>query len=151
MAYKEGIAETLMRVSKAKTKQEKIEILRNSHSIPLENIVDLCFNPNIKFNLPEGEPPYKPQPKESDNQFALYAGGNLRKFGLWIEGGPYPDLKQTKREQHFIAFLEMVDPDDAKLICSIKNKKMPYKGITKKLFEEAWPALASTWVEKDNG
>lgn len=146
MAYKEGVAETLMRVAKAKSKKEKVEILRKDHNIALENIIDLCYNPNIKFVLPEGVPPYKAQPKETDGQMVLFA--NLRKFSIWIENGPYPNLRQLKREQQFIQFLEMLDPDDAKLVCAIKDKKMPYKGITKKLFEEAWPALTSTWVEK---
>ena len=59
MAYKESVAEILIRVSNLKTKKEKIEALRASHNIVLENIVDLCFNPNLKFALPPGEPPYK--------------------------------------------------------------------------------------------
>ena len=54
-------------------------------------------------------------------------------------------MKPLQREVQFVQFLETLDPDDAKLVLSIKDKKMPYKGITRKLFEEAWPALASTW------
>ena len=147
MAYKEGVAEILDRVSKLKTKKEKIEALRTSHNLTLENVIDLCFNPNLKFNLPAGEPPYKPQPKEADCQATLYA--NLRKFGIFLESGPYPNMRPIQRESQFVQFLESLDPDDAKLVVSIKDKKMPYKGITRKLFEEAWPALASTW--KENG
>jgi hypothetical protein len=143
MAVKEGVAELLERVSKLKTKKERIDVLRRDHNIALENIVDLCFNPKIKFVLPEGEPPYKPQPKASDCQATLFA--NLRKLGIFIENGPYPTMKQLNREVQFIQFLESLDPDDAKLLISIKDKKMPYRGINRKLFEEAWPALASTW------
>jgi len=58
-------------------------------------------------------------------------------------------MSPHKREVQFVNFLESLDPDDAKLVISIKDKTMPYKGITRKLFEEAWPALASTWVEKE--
>lgn len=143
MAVKEGVAEILDRVSKLKTKQEKIAILRRDHNVALENIVDLCFNPKLKFALPPGEPPYKPQPKEADCQATLFA--NLRKFGIFLENGPYPNMRQFQREVQFVQFLESLDPDDAKLVVAIKDKKMPYKGITRKLFEEAWPALASTW------
>lgn len=139
----EGIAEILDRISKLKTKQEKISALRKDHNIVLENIIDLCFNPRLEFVLPPGEPPYKPQPKASDCQSTLYA--NLRKFGVFLKTGPYPNMKPLQREIQFVQFLESLDPDDAKLIVSIKDKKMPYKGITRKLFEEAWPALASTW------
>ena len=143
MAYKEGVAEALARISKIKSRKEQIAALRSDHSIAMENVVDICFNPQVNFDLPEGAPPYKPQPKESDCQAVLYA--NLRKFGIFMKNGPYPNMKPLQREVQFVQFLETLDPDDAKLILSIKDKKMPYKGITRKLFEEAWPALASTW------
>lgn len=143
MAYKEGVAEALTRISKIKSRKEQIAALRSDHSIAMENVVDICFNPQVNFDLPEGAPPYKPQPKESDCQAVLYA--NLRKFGIFMKNGPYPNMKPLQREVQFVQFLETLDPDDAKLILSIKEKKMPYKGITRKLFEEAWPALASTW------
>lgn len=143
MAYKEGVAELLERVSKISSRKEKVDVLRKDHNLALENIVDLCFNPNLVFNLPEGAPPYKPQAKEMDAQGVLYA--NLRKFSIFLVNGPYKNLRPVQRENQFVQFLEMLDPDDAKLVLSIKEKKMPYKGITRKLFEEAWPALASTW------
>jgi len=143
MAYKEGVAELLERVSKISSRKEKVDVLRKDHNLALENIVDLCFNPNLVFNLPEGSPPYTPQPKEMDAQGVLFA--NLRKFSIFLENGPYKNLRPFQRENQFVQFLEMLDPDDAKLVLSIKEKKMPYKGITRKLFEEAWPALASTW------
>jgi hypothetical protein len=143
MAYKEGVAELLERVSKISSRKEKVNVLRKDHNLALENIVDLCFNPRLVFNLPEGAPSYTPQPKEMDAQGVLFA--NLRKFSIFLENGPYKNLRPIQRENQFIQFLEMLDPDDAKLVLSIKEKKMPYKGITRKLFEEAWPALASTW------
>lgn len=144
MAYKEGVAEILIRVSKITGRKEKIEVLRRDHNATLESIIDLCFNPNIRFVLPEGEPPYRAAAKEQDYQATLYA--NMRKFGIFIDNGPYPNMKDMQRETQFVNFLESLDPDDAKLVVAIKDKKMPYKGITRKLFEEAWPALASTWA-----
>jgi hypothetical protein len=148
---KKSISELLTEVSKLKSRKDKIDMLRREHSIVLENLIDLCFNPNLKFLLPEGEPPYRPATKAQGFEMTLYA--NMRKFGVFLESGPYPTMKPNKREVQFVEFLETLDPDDAKLVISIKDKKMPYKGITRKLFEEAWPALASTWVakEKANG
>lgn len=140
---KEGVAETLKRVSRMNKKEDRVAAVIADHNIAMESVVDLCFNPNIKFKLPEGVPPYKPRPKEADHQAVLFA--NLRKFGVFLENGPYPDMNQTQREIQFIQFLESLDPDDAELVASIKDKKMPYKNITKKLFQDAWPALASTW------
>jgi len=143
MAYKEGVAELLDKISKLESRDDRIAALRAQHNIALETIIDLCFNPHIKWALPPGEPPFKLQPKESDNQAVLFA--NLRKFGIFIESGPYPTMKQFNREIQFVNFLESLDPDDAKLVVSVKDKIMPYKGITKKMFNRAWPALAATW------
>lgn len=141
---KEGIAEALSRISKIKSRKEQIAKLRSDHSIPMEILVDCCFNPNIKFLLPTGKPPYKPLPKESDAQNHMYS--QIRRVGIFHNQGNYPDMKQMQRERQFIDFLESCDPDDAELLISIKDKKMPYKSITAKLFQEAWPTLASTWV-----
>lgn len=143
MAYKEGVAEALERISKLKTKKEKINALRNDHSKAMEAVVDLCFNPNIVWSLPEGRPPFKSQPKEADLQSTLYS--NVRKFHIFLKTGKYPNLRQIKREEQFISFLESLDPDDAELIISIKDRKMPFESITKELFKEAWPALYNTW------
>jgi len=150
MAMKESVAEILKRVSEIKSRKEQIETLRKDHNSTLEAVVDICFNPKHQFVLPEGDPPYKAQPKESDLQTSLYA--NVRKFRIFLKDGPYQNMKSIQRESQFVQFLESLDPDDAKLVLSIKDKKMPYKGITRKLFEEAWPALASTWKpEEKNG
>ena len=68
-----------------------------------------------------------------------------RKLHIFVESVEYHSLRQLKREQLFIEFLESLDPDDAKLINSIKKKKMPYKGITKALVQDAFPKLAADW------
>ena len=51
------------------------------------------------------------------------------------------NLTKAKREQLFINFLEMIDPEDAKLIISAKDKKIPYPNITAELVNEAFPGL----------
>jgi len=37
--------------------------------------------------------------------------------------------------------LETIDKEDAKLLIAVKDKKIPYKGITKKFVEEMYPGL----------
>ena len=64
----------------------------------------------------------------------------VRKLYLFIEGGN-PNLTKMKREQLFINLLESIDKDDAELLVSIKDKKMPYKLITRKFVEKVYPGL----------
>ena len=83
-----------------------------------------------------------------DLQHVLYS--QIRKLGIFINTGNYDKMNPLKREVQFIDFLESIDTDDAKLILHIKDKrKLPYSRITRKLFEDAWPALASTWPNKE--
>ena len=60
---------------------------------------------------------------------------------MFVEGKDYDNIKPIKREMLFIEFIESLDPDDAKLILSIKNKKMPWKNISRHVAKKAFPEL----------
>lgn len=132
-------------VDKAKTKKEKIETLKKHSSPSLKLVLGATFDPRVKWLLPEGEPPYKPLPKGSDGELDL--SGELRKLYLFTEGNTETqrNLKQTKRETLFIGLLESLDPDEAKVLVAMKDRKLPFKSITKKLVAEAFPNLTKDW------
>ena len=132
-----GLAEILKKASDFEKKQEKIEWLHRNDSPALRAILKYAYDPKVKFILPDGAPPYK-QNQLPDLQSVLYS--ELRKLYLFIEGGN-PNLKQTRREYLFIQLLENLDKEDAELIVAVKDKKIPYKGITKKFVEEVYPGL----------
>lgn len=141
----EGICEILERISKLKKRGEKIAELKRVYK-QIGPVADLCYNPKYVWLLPEGTPPYKPQPKEADVQGVLM--NSIRKFGVFLQNNGYDNLRRSKREQIFIEYLEAMDPDDAKLILQIKDKKMPFKTLTKSLFQEAYPRLGQEWEVK---
>lgn len=132
-----SISEILQKVSRTQGRNAKIEMLRQNSSPTLNTILKCAFDPNIKFQLPETDPPYKPNDLP-DCEGLLY--NEIRKMYLFIEGGK-PELPQHKREYLFIQMLETVNEDDAKLLLNVKNKRTGYKTITKKLVEEAFPGL----------
>jgi hypothetical protein len=141
---KEGIAEILQKISKQKTKKDKMSmLLKLKDSTPhIFTILKYIFKQSILWDLPEGNPPYKPQPKEADLQNVLYS--DFRRVKIFMKG-EYPQMKPMKREILFIEFLESLDPDDAKLIISMKDKKSPYKGLTKKLICDTYPKDTVDW------
>ena len=55
-----GVAEFLEKVSKLKKTQEKVDAIKANDSFVLRTILQGVFDPKVKFLLPEGEPPYKP-------------------------------------------------------------------------------------------
>ena len=46
-----------------------------------------------------------------------------------------------RRESMFVELLERVDPNDAKLILAVKDRKLSYKGLSYKLVRDTWPDL----------
>jgi hypothetical protein len=95
-----------------------------------------AYDPRVKFNLPPGVPPFK-KSELVDQENVLIK--DARKLVYFVEGGP--NLKPLKRETMFIEFLESLAPADADMILAIKEKKLPWKGITEDMVREAFPDL----------
>lgn len=100
----------------------------------LKIIFEYAFLPEKKFELPEDEPPYRPDAAPIGMSPAILTQ-ELRRFYVFLR----KDLKPIKREALFISLLESVHPSEAELIIAIKDQKLhkKYKKITRKLVEEA--------------
>tara|TARA_B100001093_G_scaffold519126_1_gene606604 strand:+ start:3448 stop:3879 length:432 start_codon:yes stop_codon:yes gene_type:complete len=133
------VFEVLDKVAAAKTKEEKIKLLRQHESWALKDILNGTFNEAFKWNLPPGKPPYRASRPESAPTNLLRQNVQFRYF---FEGGPGDKLSPPKRESLFIGLLEGIHPDDALVVLNMIAKKSP-KGITKKLAEEAFNGLLS--------
>jgi len=123
--------------TKAKTKAEKIAVLRSNESWALKDILKGSLDPKVKWHLPEGAPPY--QPSSHSEPMASILRENT-KFRYFVKNNNI-NISQMKREQIFIGVLEAVHPKDAELVISMINKKSPVKGLTYKLVKEAFPDL----------
>jgi hypothetical protein len=132
-----GVAEILKKASEITNENERIDWLRKNNSVALESMLRGAYDPKIVWLLPEGIPPYKPNDLV-DQHHRLYT--EARKLYLFIEGGN-PNLKQVRREQLFIELLETVDPEDAKLLLSVKEKHIPYPGVSKEVVAKAFPNI----------
>lgn len=123
--------------SKLPNEEEKIKCLRANNISQIIDVLRFTYDPNIKWLLPEGEPPYAPN-NGSNLESRFYA--EIRKLYLFVEGGNN-NLHPLKRETLFISLLENIHPEDAKLLMSMKDKKLPYKGLTSTLILKAFPGL----------
>ena len=126
MAMRVGVAEFLEKVSKLKKKEDKVQALRMNDSYVIRTILQGAFDPRIKWLLPSGMPPFKAN-QLVDQENVLIK--DARKLVYFVEGGG-SHLKPLKREAMFVEMLESVAPADAVLLCSVKEKKLPWKGIT---------------------
>lgn len=132
------VHEVLALIDKAKTKQEKIDLLRNHESTVLKNVLKGTFDDVIQWNLPEGEPPYRPAEPSSAPSTLHRQLNNLVYF---IKGPKGDALVKFKRESMFVRMLESIHPEDAKVVIAMVAKKLPVKGLTKALVKEAFPNL----------
>lgn len=133
-SMQKSISEMLQEVDEAKTKKQKIELIRKYYSPSMGNILQSIFDPGVVWMLPEGEIPYTPT-EYLDVEGRLIQ--EAKKLYLFVKGGQ-DNLTDKKRCDLFIQVLESVTPDDAKLLMAAKDKKMPYKSITAKLVNEAF-------------
>jgi hypothetical protein len=131
-----AVSEFLEKVGKLRKTQEKIDALKANDSYVLRVILQGAFDPKVKWLLPEGTPPYKPNELVDQEHILI---NEVRKILYFIEG--FHELPQTKREMMFIELLEAVAPKDAELLCAIKEKKLPFNGITSFHVKEAFPGL----------
>mgnify|MGYP006270831009 CR=1 FL=1 len=137
MGTRIGIAEFFDNLSKIKKREDRVNVLRQNDHFAIKTILQGAFDPKIKWLLPEGNPPYKVNDLVDQENVLIK---DCRKLIYFVEGG-HPNLKQQKREAMFIELLETVTPADAKLLCAIKDKKFPYKGVTADVVKEAFPGL----------
>jgi hypothetical protein len=119
------------------TRGERIAFLKAQDSTPLRSVIKAGLCPSIIWAIQAGPIVYNENilPMQEGN---LYR--ETRRFYLFLEGHG-ATIDQAKREILFIQLLEMVDKDDAKMLVSLKDKKWPFKKLTKPLINEAFPDL----------
>ena len=141
-------SEVLDLVDKAKTKEEKIGLLRK-HSMPAyKGILRINFDETISMGLPPGEPPYK---KEGGRPIG-YQETNLitefRRFYIWLD--PKQNLPKIRKEKLFIEMLEGLHMSEAEIMCLVKDRDLEkkYKTITYDVVREAFPDLLPVKVKE---
>ena len=94
MPYTPLISEILEKVAKAKTKDKKVELLRQHNSDSLRMIIKSSFDPNIKWQLPDGDVPYTTNEAPEGTEHTILAG-EAKELYHYIAGGN-PQLTQNK-------------------------------------------------------
>ena len=134
------LTEILQKVSSAKTKKEKIDLLKEYNSQGLRSLLIINFDDSLEFLLPEGEVPFTPNdaPAGTEHTRLTQEYKGLYRF---FKGGD-STLKGMRREQLFVQLLEGLHADEANMLVSACNKDLQSKyRITKAVVAEAFPAI----------
>ena len=134
------VHEILELVDSQRTKAKKIEILREYNDLALKAILIWNFDPTAISVLPEGPVPYKENevPIGTDHTSLRREWKNLYHF---VKGGN-DRLSAIRRETMFVQMLEGLHPEEAKIVCLVKDKDLEsrYK-ITYDMVQQAYPDI----------
>lgn len=139
--YQPLISEILRKTNNAKTKEEKKKILLENNSQTLRSLFIWNYDDSVVSMLPEGDVPFTPNPApEGTDNIKLEHEG--KKLFYFVKGGA-DHISQSKREQMFLAMLESMHPDEAEVLCLVKDKKLQskYTRISRALIEETFPNI----------
>ncbi len=134
------ISEVLQAVSSAKTKSEKVKLLRENATPALRGLLIWNFDDTAKSALPVGEVPYTPSEAPAGSEYHTRLSGEYRKFYHFIQGAS--QIKQTQRENVFISMLEGLHRDEAEVLCLAKDGNLGKKyRVTHNTIKEAYPDI----------
>ena len=131
-------SEILEKVHKAKTKDQKIDFLRQYKSDSLKMFLKAAFDPKIEWVFPEGEVPYTPNDAPAGTNHTLLIQES-KKLWHFIKGADNRTI-QLQKESMFFQMLEGLHESEAKLLVNAKDKKLHqiYKGLSANVVKEAF-------------
>jgi len=131
--------EVLQKVSNAKTKKEKISLLRELNTQALRSVLIINFDDSIISMLPDGAVPYTPNEAPEGTEHTVLEK-EQRILYHFFKGGS--KISQAKREQMFVGLLEGLTAGEAEVLCLAKDKKLGKRWkITKATVTEAFPQI----------
>ena len=136
--YTPLMSEVLTKVNNAKTKDKKIAVLKEHDTDALRMVIKSSFDPKIKWVMPEGQVPYKPNEAPEGTEHTLLAQ-EARRLYHFIEGGDNETPKMRK-ETMFIQMLEGLHHSEAEVVCYAKDKILhqKYKGLSDNVVKTAF-------------
>ena len=131
-------SEILDQVHKAKTKDQKVKILRENNTDALRMLLKAAYDPKIKWVFPEGTVPYTPNEAPAGTEHTVLAM-EAKKLWHFIDGADN-QTKQHQKENMFFQMLEGLHESEAKLLVAAKDKRLHqvYKGLSANVVKEAF-------------
>ena len=134
------VHEVLDLMNSQRTKAKKIEVLKEYEDPALKAILIWNFDPTAISVLPEGPVPYKENevPVGTDHTSLRREWKNLYHF---VKGGN-DSLSSLRRESMFIQMLEGLHPEEAEILCLVKDGQLNKKyKLTRDIVETAYPDI----------
>tara|TARA_Y100000385_G_C12920191_1_gene562194 strand:+ start:135 stop:563 length:429 start_codon:yes stop_codon:yes gene_type:complete len=137
---KKLISEVLTEASKITKKADRAAYLQKNSSPALRDVLRIAFDNDVVSLLPTGAPSYEKDDAPAGHEFLNLQKGH-RRFKYFFKGPVANDTPALRREGMFLSFIESLHGEEAEMVIAAKDKKLKYKGITKKFVQETFPNL----------
>lgn len=129
------------------------ELLKTTYKddAPLKVLLEHAFLPELKFDLPEGAPPFKNDAAPIGMTPVVFTS-EFRRFYIFTKK---KELPKIRKEQLFIQLLESIHPTEANILIHVKDQRLNklYSNINQKTLEEAGfiPKVEVTHEQENGG
>ena len=139
---KPTIPEIFEKASSLTARKDKIAYIQEAAAKypAFRDVLRINYDQDVVCLLPEGEPPYTKDDAPHGHEYQILHKG-YRMFQYFFKGGKGSMLQPMKRETMFVNLLETLHAEEAELLVLAKDRKLKYKGITKKLIQDPLPRL----------
>jgi hypothetical protein len=136
-----NLYEVFEEFEKAPNREERINVLKNNRTYALECVLRGTFTPSIRYVFDE-----IPNYKKSDAPAGLGYSSIHQELGrvyLFEKNNPRvaPTLTLERKKVILAQMLESMEEKEAAVFAGMFMKKLPVKGLTYKLVQEAFPGL----------
>jgi hypothetical protein len=126
----------------AKSKKERMEVIRKNLSSTLTKVLELTYHPQIEWKVKELPDNYKIPTDMLPGLTYDSLNAQLRRLYMFRVGDPTSEsLSDKRREELLLQILESIEPREAEVILGIFQKDLGVKGLDYKFVKEAFPNL----------
>lgn len=124
----------------AKTRAEKIAVLKKYDSKNLREFFVALFNSTVEFDVEI--PTYRPAPEPAGLNY-LYLETEIPKLYRFVKNHPNRPAQLTSKKQKelLLVMLESLHKDEADLLVRLIKKDLGIKFLTSNLVKEAYPGI----------
>lgn len=121
----------------SKNKNKAINFLRNNGKPTVKLLLKYLLDKNVKFYTDEC-PKFTPDDSLREAPISILEQ-ELKRFYIFEEN--YLNCTLQRKNQLLVQILEMLNEEEAILVCNLLQRKNPYKKITKNFVLEVFPEM----------
>ena len=144
MSFKRLYHEIFEEFDNAKTREERITVLRKHGDERFREFLNYAFNTNIKFDV-DTVPQYRPAPEPEGLTFSTI-DNEMKRLYVFVPNHPKykGKLEPKKQAQIAVTMLQSVHAKEALLLVGMFKKVLSVKFLTPKIIKEAFPDIPLT-------